>query len=154
MKGLVSEAEIDEAVTRLMAIRYMLGEMDGESPWDAVPYEKLCSDEHASLALDMARESMVLLENDGLLPLERGQKVVLMGPNAADSTMMWGNYNGFPLNTVTLLEAMREMDPNVGYVPDVPYVAGLRRENSFSEAVSSKAIYDPSAAKVDISRVV
>lgn len=153
-KGLVSEQEIDEAVTRLMTIRYMLGEMDGESPWDAVPYEKLCSREHASLALEMARASMVLLENDGVLPLRKGQKVVLMGPNAADSTMMWGNYNGFPLKTVTLLEAMKTKDPDIGYVPDVPYVAGLRRENSFSEAVSSKAIYDPSATKVDISRFV
>lgn len=153
-KGLVTEDEIDAAVVKLMTIRYKLGEMDGESPWDSVPYEKLCSRGHASLALKMAREGTVLLENDGVLPLKKGQKVVLMGPNAADSTMMWGNYNGFPLKTVTLLEAMKKKDPDIIYVPDVPYVAGLRRENSFSDAVSSKAIYDPSAAKVDISRFV
>lgn len=149
-KGLVTEAEIDEAVIKLMEIRYRLGEMDGESPWDDIPSDVLCSSGHAALALEVAREGMVLLENDGILPLKRGQKVALMGPNAADSTMMWGNYNGFPLKTVTLLEAIRARDPDVRYVPDVPYVAGLSRENSFDEAVSSKATYDPSAADVDV----
>lgn len=153
-QGLVTEEEIDAAVIKLMTVRYRLGEMDGESPWDDIPYESLCSKEHSELALKMAREGVVLLENDGILPLKKGQKVALMGPNAADSTMMWGNYNGFPLKTVTLLEAMKAKDADVVYIPDVPYVTGLRRENSFAEAVSSKAYYDPDAAEIDYAAFV
>lgn len=108
----IKEEEIDRAVRRLMKARFELGEMDESTPWDTIPASVINSPAHQALALKMARESMVLLQNrDGLLPLKSGMKVALIGPNANDSVMQWGNYNGFPGHTVTLLEAMRKYFP-------------------------------------------
>ncbi len=114
--GLMEEEDLDESVTKLLAVRYKLGEMDFESPWDSVPESVLCSVEHQLQALQMARESMVLLKNDGILPLSGNEKIALVGPNADDSSMMWGNYNGFPLRTVTLRSALKKRIPELKYV--------------------------------------
>ena len=122
--GLLDESTIDERVTRLLTVRFRLGEIDFDSPWDAVPESDLCSEAHAAQALRMAREGVVLLKNDGILPLKKGVKVALVGPNAADSVMMWGNYNGFPSRTVTLLDALRQ-HCDVKFVEGCPYVDGL-----------------------------
>lgn len=106
-KGLLTEAEVDKALLPLLTERFRLGLFDEDTPWDTLPEEVLCSGEHAGTALKMARESIVLLKNDGILPLPPDAGIALVGPNAADSAMMWGNYNGTPLRTVTLLDALR-----------------------------------------------
>ncbi|MBQ5898587.1 MAG: glycoside hydrolase family 3 protein, partial [Alistipes sp.] len=67
--GLITEEELNEGITKVMEYRYMLGEMDNESEWDNISRDKLCAAEHKALALKMAHESIVLLENDGVLPL-------------------------------------------------------------------------------------
>lgn len=124
-EGLIKESDLDESVCRLLAVRFALGQIDFDSPWDSIPESRLCSQENLELSLKMTRESIVLLKNDGILPLDRKAKIVLTGPNAADSVMMWGNYNGFPLKTVTLLDAMRERFDDFEYVPGCPLVSEL-----------------------------
>lgn len=111
-EGHIREADIDRAVTRLMKARFELGEMDASTPWDNLPDSLVDCQNHRRLALLMARESMTLLQNrDNLLPLRTGMTIALIGPNANDSVMQWGNYNGFPSHTVTLLEAFRQRLP-------------------------------------------
>lgn len=110
-QGLISEEAIDTSVKRLLAARFALGEMDDPSgvSWTKIPFSVVASAAHDSLALDVARKSMTLLMNkDNFLPLKRGGlKVAVMGPNANDSVMQWGNYNGMPLRTVTILDGVR-----------------------------------------------
>jgi len=121
-QGLIDESLVDERLQLVLESRFRLGEMDGESCWDSIPEEKLLSREHKEQSLKMALETMVLLKNDGVLPLSPSQKVALVGPNAADSVMMWGNYEGTPVKTVTLLEAMNEKFADVKYLKGCDYV--------------------------------
>lgn len=111
-RGEIKEADIDKSVFRLLKARFELGEMDASTPWDnLIPESALNSKANKQLALDMARQSMVLLKNNGILPLKKNVTVALIGANANDSVMQWGNYNGFPEHTVTLLEALRNYLP-------------------------------------------
>ncbi|MBO6187611.1 MAG: glycoside hydrolase family 3 C-terminal domain-containing protein [Prevotella sp.] len=120
-RGLVSEQEIDKHVVRLLEGRFDLGEMDDASlvEWSRIPYSVMSSKAHAALALDMARQSLVLLQNKGgILPLsKRGEKIAVIGPNANSAPMMWGNYNGVPNRTVTILDGIRAKHRNVLYLP-------------------------------------
>jgi beta-glucosidase len=111
-RGLINEDKIDKSVYRLLKARFELGEMDDPElvPWMQLKDNVINSPEHQQLALQMARESMVLLQNkNNILPLSRQLKVAVMGPNAADSVAMWGNYNGFPYHTTTVLEGIKKL---------------------------------------------
>lgn len=109
--GLITESQIDISVKRLLKARLELGEMNATPAWQ-IPISVVNSEEHQQLALKIAQESMVLLQNNNqILPLKPNQKIAVMGPNANDSVMQWGNYNGFPGHTVTLLEAMQKVVP-------------------------------------------
>ena len=152
-QGLITEAELDQSVIKLMEYRYRMGDMGDATKWDDMPREKLCSPEHAALALKMAHESIVLLENKGILPLKKDEKILLMGPNAADSIVMWGNYNGFPLHTTSILEGLETRGANVTYLPGIPYIAGLTTE-AVTGDVSSKATYDENNTSFDYDKVV
>ncbi|HTY00525.1 MAG TPA: xylan 1,4-beta-xylosidase [Bacteroidota bacterium] len=114
-KGLISEAEINTHVTRLLRGRFDLGEMDDDSlvPWAKIPMSVVCSPEHTRLALDMAREAMTLLQNkNDILPLSKSvKKIAVIGPNADDARLMWGNYNGRPISTVTILGGIKSKLP-------------------------------------------
>lgn len=110
--GLISEESIDTSVRRLLKARFALGEMDTEVSWNSIPYSVVDSKEHRELALRMAHESIVLLQNKkNILPLTKKMKIAVVGPNANDSVMQWGNYNGFPSHTVTLLEGIKQYIP-------------------------------------------
>lgn len=107
--GKVSDADLDRAVFRILKARFELGEMDPEESvaWNSISRDLLACDKHNDLALAMARETMTLLQNkDDVLPLKRNAKYAVVGPNAADSLVMWGNYNGIPRKTVTVLEGI------------------------------------------------
>jgi beta-glucosidase len=128
-RGLIKETDIDVSVKRLLKARYELGEMDDpkEVSWTKIPYSIVASKEHHVQALDMARKSMTLLQNkNNTLPLKRGGKTIaVMGPNANDSIMQWGNYNGIPASTITILEGIRRSagkDDKVIYVPGCSWV--------------------------------
>ncbi|MBQ3805183.1 MAG: glycoside hydrolase family 3 C-terminal domain-containing protein [Prevotella sp.] len=117
-RGLIKESEVDKHVIRLLEGRFDLGEMDDPSlvEWSKIPSSVLESKEHLGIALDMARQSMTLLQNkNNVLPLSRGEKVAVIGPNANDKPMMWGNYNGVPTTTVTVLDGIKAMNKNVTY---------------------------------------
>ncbi len=105
-KGLITEAEIDRHVLRVLEGRFELGEMDDDAivPYAQIPISVVNNEAHQKLALDMARESMTLLQNkNNVLPLKKSGKIAVVGPNANDKPMLWGNYNGTPFNTITIL---------------------------------------------------
>ena len=117
-KGLVDESVLDANLQRLLEERFRLGEMDGESPWDNMDPALVEGPEHRALSLKMAEESLVLLQNrGGVLPLAPGTRLALVGPNADDAEMQWGNYNPVPKQTVTLLEALRQDYPDLFFEP-------------------------------------
>lgn len=115
-RGLLTEAEVDKCLRELLLDRFELGEMDDVSLWDHLPEDIVEGPEHRALSLKMAEECIVLLQNkDDILPLSTDSKIALIGPNADDEEMMWGNYNPVPESTVTLLEAMQERVPGLVY---------------------------------------
>lgn len=142
-KGMIDEKAIDRSVKKLLKARFDLGEMDDPSKvsWTKIPFSVVASAAHDSLALKMARESMTLLLNkQNVLPLKRGNlTVAVMGPNAKDSVMMWGNYNGVPARTVTVLDGIRSAlgkGDKLIYEQGCPCVGDDLLESVFSECKS------------------
>ncbi|MDD4993194.1 MAG: glycoside hydrolase family 3 C-terminal domain-containing protein [Paludibacter sp.] len=122
-QGLISEEKINVSLKRLLKARFELGEMDETSPWDKLPDSLINNTAHHNMSLQMARESMVLLQNKGILPLAKNAKIALIGPNAKDSTMLWGNYNGFPKKTTTLFEALQQAVPSLIFSESCPHTS-------------------------------
>ena len=120
-KGLLSEAEVDKHVIRLLEGRFDLGEMDDPSlvEWSKIPYSAMSTKASAQIALDMARQTIVLLQNKGnILPLRKNaEKIAVIGPNADNEPMMWGNYNGTPNRTVTILDGIKAKQKRLIYLP-------------------------------------
>ncbi len=108
-QGLVSEETITEAAVRLMTTRFRLG-LIGGSEYDAIPYTAVECPEHLALARRAAEESMVLLQNNGLLPLDRSalRTVGVIGPNANSRAALAGNYHGTASRYVTVLEGIQD----------------------------------------------
>jgi beta-glucosidase len=121
-RGDISEEQINISVRRLLKGRIELGNLDPDSmvDWTQIPASVIACKKHKDLAREMGREQMVLLKNNGILPLEASNiqkhpsKLMVMGPNAADSTMLWGIYFGKPTHTVTPLEGIQS---RVGSIP-------------------------------------
>ncbi len=113
-QGFLKESEIDTALIRLFTARIKLGMFD---PQEMVPYSKidekeLNSPEHRELARKLANEAIVLLKNDGTLPLKKlGMKIALIGPLADQTRYLLGNYNGRPTHTVSVLEGLKAEFP-------------------------------------------
>lgn len=114
-KGLITENEIDTHLKRVLIGRFDLGEMDDDAvvPWAKIPMSVVNNKEHRKLALDMAQESMTLLLNkNNLLPLSKSnKKIAVIGPNANDKPVLWGNYNGTPVRTITILDGITSKLP-------------------------------------------
>ena len=109
-RGIIHESDIDVSVLRLLTDRFRLGEMDNDElvSWNYIPESLLADEESDQVALQMARESIVLLQNRrNLLPLQ-GKRIAVIGANATDSVAQWGNYYGTPRRTITVLDAMRK----------------------------------------------
>ncbi|MBR6591457.1 MAG: glycoside hydrolase family 3 C-terminal domain-containing protein [Prevotella sp.] len=119
-RGLLSEKEIDKHVIRLLEGRFDLGEMDDPSlvEWSKIPYSVMDCKQHRQIALDMARQTIVLLQNKGnVLPLKKNaEKIAVIGPNADDEPLMWGNYNGTPNRTVTILDGIKTKQRKLVYM--------------------------------------
>ncbi len=117
-RGLIKESEVDKHVIRLLEGRFDLGEMDNPKlvEWSKIPTSVLECKEHLQLALDIARQTMTLLQNKGSLPLHKNEKIAVIGPNADNKPMMWGNYNGTPTTTVTILDGIRAINKNIVYM--------------------------------------
>ena len=123
--NLITGIEIDTALGRVLESRFKLGFFD---PTNMVPYLQITlaqnnTPEHRQLALQLARESLVLLKNDGVLPLNRSRikQIAVFGPNANDQRMLYGNYNGTPSSAVTILQGIRSI---AGTNIEVTYAQG------------------------------
>ncbi|HLH08582.1 MAG TPA: glycoside hydrolase family 3 C-terminal domain-containing protein [Terriglobales bacterium] len=127
-QGYLPESAIDTALVRLFTARIRLGMFD---PPDMVPYSKidesqLNSAAHRALARQLANESMVLLKNDGVLPLKSSvQRIAVVGPLADQTAVLLGNYNGIPTHTVSVLEGMKAEFPKakITYVPGTQFLS-------------------------------
>ena len=115
--GLVTEEEITTAAERALTTRYMLGLFDG-SEYDEIPYEKVECEEHLKVAEQMTRESLVLLKNSGILPLnaDAGQTIGVIGPNANSRAALVGNYHGTSSRYITVLEGIQDKVEHGGRV--------------------------------------
>ena len=129
--GLISEAEIDQAVKRLFTARFELGLFDPASKvaYARIPFSEDDSVAHRELALRVAEKSMVLLKNDGILPLKKSVKTIaVIGPNAAALSAIEGNYNAIPSHPVLPLAGMEAKfggQAKVLYAQGSPYVSEL-----------------------------
>jgi beta-glucosidase len=127
-QGFLKESDIDVALVRLFTARMRLGMFD---PPEMVPYSKideqeLDSAEHRAMARKLANEAMVLLKNDGVLPLKTaGIKIAVVGPLADQTKVLLGNYNGIPSHTVSVLEGMRKefAGATINYVEGTQYLS-------------------------------
>ena len=106
-RGLITEKDLDRAATRLFTLRYRLGMFD-KDPYQAIPASEIDSPAHDALNFEAAKESLVLLKNDGTLPLKAGTKIAVVGPTADDLGALVGNYNGEPSHPVTILAGLRK----------------------------------------------
>ena len=126
-QGYLKESDIDVAVTRLFTARMKLGMFD---PPDMVPYAKIDESElnnpaHRAMARKLANEAMVLLKNDGVLPLKTsGIKIAVIGPLAEQTRVLLGNYNGIPTHTVSILEGLSDefKDAKINYIPGTQFL--------------------------------
>jgi beta-glucosidase len=109
-QGLVSEDLVTQAAERLYTARFMLGMFDpqGSNPLDKIPFSATAGEVNRKQALKAAEESIVLLKNDGVLPLKKPARIAVVGPTADQLTSILGNYVGTPLNPVTPLEGMAQ----------------------------------------------
>jgi beta-glucosidase len=115
--GLIAEAQIDVSLKRLFTARFRLGMFDPPEmvPYARIPFSENDTPEHRQLALQTARESMVLLKNaNRTLPLKKDLKsIAVIGPNADAPEVLWGNYNGRPSRLITPLAGIRNaVSPN------------------------------------------
>ncbi|HEX7338302.1 MAG TPA: glycoside hydrolase family 3 C-terminal domain-containing protein [Rhodanobacteraceae bacterium] len=138
-EGLISKADIDKAVSSLMLARFKLGMFDppGKVPWTHLPYSVVQSPAHTALACRAARESIVMLKNNGVLPLSSDLKrLAVIGPTADDIDALLGDYYGSPKAPVTILQGIRQALPHT----QVTYVHGANLVEGRDDPMAASAI--------------
>jgi beta-glucosidase len=144
-QGLISEAELDVSVKRILLAMMKLGMFDKpqQVPYTNIPYSVVESEQNVALSLDAARKSIVLLKNDGTLPLSKDlKKVAVIGSNAEDFSVLLANYNGYPSTYKTPFAGIREKLPNAEVkfaqgcelAPGLPYFAPVPANCMFTDA--------------------
>ncbi len=140
-KGLITEKEIDTHLLKILISRFDLGDFDDNSivPWANIPMSIVNNEEHRKLAFDMALESMTLLQNkNNLLPIYKStKKIAVIGPNADNEPMLWGNYNGTPVRTISILNGIKSKLPANSVLYDKACDAV---ENKVTQSYFSKTI--------------
>jgi beta-glucosidase len=137
-QGFLKESEIDAALVRLFTARMKLGMFDPPEmvPYSTIDEKELDTPEHRAMARVLANESIVLLKNDGILPLKQGAlKIALIGPLADQTKYLLGNYNGVPTHTVSLLEGLRAEFPEA----QISFVQGTQFLRNDGDAVPASA---------------
>jgi beta-glucosidase len=156
-KGLITEKEIDQALYYTLWARFRLGLFD---PPEKCPYSKIGIDqndtpEHEALALKVAEESIVLLKNDGVLPLHRSKikRIAVIGPNADAAWMLEGNYNGHAARPVTILNGIKQLaepDIEVTHAAGCPWALRADGSNKPGQEAINDAVAKAKAADVVI----
>lgn len=129
-QGKIDEKELDTSLARLIRARITLGMFDPDSlvSYSNIPGSVVDCQEHRDHALLLARESQVLLKNDGALPISKSvKKIAVLGPNADDAEMQRGNYSGTPTHCVTILQGIKNKMPDA----EVRYIRGCDIDNDY-----------------------
>jgi beta-glucosidase len=154
-QGLLSEAEIDVALKRMLRIRFELGLFDPLENVEAaqVPDSELDSPAHRALALQLARESMVLLKNDGVLPFAKAPaRIAVVGPLADNRRVLLGNYHGYPSRSTTALEGIQKQFPKARVVfepgttflrPNVPVPTSVLTTDTGAPGLKAEVFENP-----------
>jgi beta-glucosidase len=140
-QGYLPESAVDTALIRLFTARIRLGMFDPPEtePYGKIDKSELDSADHRALARRMANEAMVLLKNDGVLPLKSAKNIVVVGPLADQTAVLLGNYNGTPTHTVSVLEGMKAELPGA----KITYVAGTQFLSQQGDPVPGPALTTP-----------
>ncbi|HVN19942.1 MAG TPA: glycoside hydrolase family 3 C-terminal domain-containing protein [Dongiaceae bacterium] len=140
-QGYLSESAIDTAVVRLFTARIRLGMFDPPSmvPYSKIDEKELDSAAHRTFARQMANESMVLLKNDGVLPLKSAKRIAVVGPLADQTAVLLGNYNGNPTHTVSVMEGMKAEFPDA----KITYIAGTQFLSTEGNPVPASVLTTP-----------
>ncbi len=147
-KGYITEAEVDKAVKRLFTARMRLGMFDPVErvAYAQIPYDVVDQEAHRELAREVTRASLVMLKNDGTLPLQKDLgSIAVIGPNADQWLMLLGNYNGTPGTIQTPLDGIRAA---VAEGTDVRYARGsnLAEGMPWFEGVPADVLFTPDGA--------
>ncbi|GFH42055.1 glycosyl hydrolase [Lactococcus hodotermopsidis] len=137
-KGLVTEAEITESVIKLYTTRVRLGMFADDNEYDQIPYEVNASAEHEALSLKAAEKSIVLLKNDGILPLSKSdlKSVAVIGPTARNIGALEGNYAGTANRYATFVSGIQHALRDQA---KVTYALGCHLYNDHAESTLSRA---------------
>jgi len=156
-ENLLTEAQIDGAITRTLTARFKLGLFDPpqDVPWSNIGLEQNDTSEHQALALKVAEESIVLLKNQCVLPLDRGKikRIAVIGPNADATKMLFGNYNGTASHPVTILDGIKAVaGPNIEVTCTYGCPLAISNDNSNQPTpeMTAEAIAEAKAADVVI----
>ncbi len=137
-RGLLVEKDIDTALTRVLSARFRLGDFDPPEmvPYKTIPAERMDCQEHRDLALEAAHKAIVLLKNDGILPLDRNKikSIAVIGPNAEECQL--GTYSGWPNIQVSLLDGIKNKVSDLGI--KVQYAQGCEIGGGFMKPIESK----------------
>lgn len=140
-EGLIEEADLDRALRRVLKARFKLGMFDDPAHvvYAGIPYNVLSCRAHKQLAREAARQSLVLLKNDGVLPLRsKATRLAVVGPNADSKLSLLGNYNGTPSESYTVLEGLRKY---LGEDAPIIYAEGCHivddNDERYAEAVAA-----------------
>lgn len=142
-KGFITEERINTSVKRLLTARFQLGLMDDDKlvDWTRISIDTVNCKTHQNLALEMAQKSMVLLQNrNNILPISKNAKVAVVGPNADNPTMQWGNYNGFPSRTISILEGIQSKCADVTYIKGCELLVNEQFVSLYNDCKSENGI--------------
>ena len=142
-QGYLPEAKLDAALMRLFTARIKLGMFDPAEmvPYAAIDEKELDSTEHRAHALKLANESLVLLKNDGILPIKGGaHNIVVVGPLASQTKVLLGNYSGRPTHSVSILDGLRKEFPTA----KITFVPGIQFLRNDGEPVPNSMLSTPS----------
>lgn len=161
-EGLTSRATVDRALARVFAARKALGDAFGaRSRWDSIAPDQVNTPAHRALALEAARKSLVLLQNNGVLPLKKGARLAVIGPNADSLDTLEANYHGTAVDPMTPLAGLRQRFA-VTYaqgatlaegvpipVPETAFAGGLKAEFFADPALAGQPAHTATHRKVD-----
>ncbi|CCW19258.1 Beta-glucosidase-related glycosidases [Sphingobium indicum BiD32] len=159
-EGLTSNETVDTALARTFVVRKALGDAFGaKSRWDGI--DAVDKTRNQALALEAARKSLVLLQNDGVLPLKRGARIAVIGPNADSLDVLEANYHGTAADPVTPLAALRKRF-DVHYaqgstlaegvpvvIPETAFATGLKAEFFADPAMTGAAMVTQTHKRID-----